>query len=88
MIVRKEDKVRLVTVENIPCGTMFKAKRNRSSEYGYYIKIDHHSSNIDVNGKRIIANLCLGLNVESGQIKVFQSSQEVEAIKAEVNILK
>lgn len=88
MIIREENKVRLVMVESILCGSMFKAKRNKTSEYGYYIKINHHSSDIDVNGKRIFANLCLGLNVETGQIKIFKSYQEVEAIKAEVNILK
>lgn len=87
-MIIKENKVRLIMVENILCGSMFKAKRNKTSEYGYYIKIDHHSSDIDVNGKRIFENLCLGLNVETGQIKIFKNYQEVEPIKAEINILK
>lgn len=93
MVIKNKEEKLVTIIDDINCGTLFKAKRTAKSrnkggsEFGYYIKVDNKSANIDINNVRMFANYCLGLNVETGQLRVFHIYEECTPLRSEI-ILK
>lgn len=92
MVIKNKEEMPVTRIKDISCGALFKTKRtarsrNRGSEFGYYIKVDNKSANIDINNVGIFGNYCLGLNVETGQLRVFYTYEECTPLRSEI-ILK
>lgn len=93
MIIKNKEEKLVTIINDINCGALFKTKRTAKSrnkggsEFGYYIKVDNKSAKIDINNVRMFANYCLGLNVETGQLRVFHIYEECTPLGSEI-ILK
>lgn len=93
MVIKNKEEMPVTRIKDISCGTLFRTKRtaksrNRGSEeFGYYIKVDNKAAYIDINNVRMLGNYCLGLNVETGQLRVFYTYEECTPLSSEI-ILK
>ena len=83
MRINFENEIVGTPIRNISVGETFFAQRNSIKERGFYMKIDGKSG--------LVRNKCgcnYAVNLESGQLREFDSDIYVDKVLAEVNFPK